>query len=156
MFFPERSVDIPEDTLCQDSSEPTEVASQTQQTDMSSTAEVATTGADNGVTIETSNPVATTDEVASSNANTIAATNTVTETESVDASNTVAVNTETTTESNAIVGTTKTVVISGSDETSQAIVTAETLQTVDSQSIQPSGVQSTESVQSSIVEQTTP
>ena len=74
MFFPERSVDIPEDTLCPDSSEPTVVASETQQTDMSSTAEVATTSVDNGVTIKTSNPVATTDEVASSNTNTIAAT----------------------------------------------------------------------------------
>ena len=155
MFFPERSVDIPEDTLCPDSSEPTVEASETQQTDMSSTAEVATTSADNGVIIETSNPVETTDEVASSNTNTIGATNTVTETESVDASKTAAVNTETTAETNAIVGTTKTVVVSGSDETSQTIVTAETLQTVDSQSIQPSEVQSTESMQS-IVEQTTP
>ena len=155
LFFPERSVDIPEDTLCPDSSEPTVVASETQQVDVKSTAEIATTSADDGVTIEPSNPVVTTDEVTLANTNTIAttnaATNTVAGTENIDASNTAAVNTETSAETNAIVATAGTAVISGSDETSQTIVS----QTVASQSIQPSEIQSMESMQSSIVEQTT-
>ena len=146
MFFPERSVDIPEDTLCPDSSEPTVVASETHQTDTMTTAEIATTSADNGDTIETSNFVTTSDdEVSSGNTNTIVATNTVVVTENVDASNTA-----------VIVTTTKTAVSSVSDQTSQAFVTADTSQTVASQSIQPSEVQSMEPMQSSMVEQTTP
>ena len=115
-------LDIPEDTLCPDSSEPTVVASETQEIDVKSTAEIATTSADDGVTIERSNFVVTTDEVTLANTNTIAttnaATNTVAGTENVDASNTAAINTETSAETNAIVTTADTVVISGSDDTS--------------------------------------